>query len=66
MWGALGRRSFAKLTLCIVLWVVSFLPLLAFCRCSTAVSNVDGGRRTMGMTAVNSTADGRRTMSVIL
>ena len=32
--------------------------------CSTAVSNVYGDRRTMGVTAVDSAADGRHTMNI--
>ncbi|MBF1061274.1 MAG: hypothetical protein HXL35_00900 [Prevotellaceae bacterium] len=39
-------------------------PLHRYAGCSTAVSNVADGRRTMGVTAVVRAADGRRTMSI--
>ncbi|MBF1073574.1 MAG: hypothetical protein HXL32_02560 [Prevotellaceae bacterium] len=34
--------------------------------CSAAVSSAYGGRRTKGVTTVNSAADGRRTMSIMI
>ena len=43
---------------------ISFLCLLYYVECSTAVVRVADGRRTMGMAAVKRAADGRRTMSM--
>ena len=65
MWGALGRRSFAKLTLCIVPWVVSFLPLRAFVDVTAAVARVCGGCGTGCLAAVVRACDGRRNVSFV-
>ena len=65
MWGALGRRSFAKLTLCIVPWVVSFLPLRAFVDVTAVVARVCGGCGTGFVTAVVRACDDRRNVSFV-
>ena len=62
MWIGLYRISTTIIAYCSCKRTIKVKPLWHKAHRSTVVSSTYGGRRTMGMTAVNNAADGRHTL----
>lgn len=62
MWIGLYYNSTTIIAYCSCKRTIKVKPLWHKAHRSTVVSSTYGGRRTMGMTAVNNAADGRHTL----